>query len=254
MPRRIITHCSVDLDAVACIVAAREAGHTGALCFVPANVTPPDDAIVLDHPAGEKGRLDADGTRHAAVCAFVEQNNLDWCPRLLAEIDEQDSTGMVKQPRFSLAEILAGLKATNFDDEVCVLMGDIIHGLNYLHRQRQKVISVIQASKNVLVGDSLFLVLPVGPQSPLVGIEANKEGFAGSIYAQGHNLGVTRYPGHDTPDLRLLAPRLPGWFIHSAGFLACWGSRKAPASGPPPKGTPQSRDELAELVLEVFAP
>jgi len=43
---------------------------------------------------------------------------------------------------------------------------------------------------------------------------------SGAIYVTGFNLGVTRYLGRTTPGLRKLQPRLPGWFVHTAGFLA----------------------------------
>jgi len=185
-------------------------------------------------------------------------------PDLLAEVEEQDSTGMVQQPRIPLPRILAavrteasdrGLRDVELDREVVSTMSRIIRGLNLLHGAQESARSYISNSNSRIeeVGGCKFAVLPPGETPPQVGIILNEEyDVSGAIYVTGFNLGVTRYPGRTTPDLRKLQPYLPGWFVHTAGFLACWGSRKSPATCPPPSGTPQTQEELLALLRKVF--
>ena len=215
---------------------------------------------ILDHPLGEKGRLEADGTRHSATMSMPEAKSAH--PDLLAEVEEQDSTGKVENPRFSLASILAairtdasnrGFRGTELDREVVRAMGAIIRGLNLLHATRKEAHDVIAEARIEEVGGARFAILPQGEVSPQVGIVLNEEyDVSGAIFRSGYNLGVARYPGRDTPDLRKLAQHLPGWFVHTAGFLACWGSRKSPATEAPPVETPQIQEELLALLKEVF--
>lgn len=264
--RHIVTHVNVDLDAAASVAALiGELGNTAVVHFWPSNVFPQpgdpcpccqeaigSDWCIVDHPAGDKGRLDADGTRHAALRSTPAAST--WDPQILAEVDEQDSTGRVIHPRFSLAAIVAALRRSGMGDgDIVRAMLPVFRGLNLLYRDRceaERQASDCQVIQ--LETGERIAILPEGPTSPLLGIVLNGRGIAGAIYSDGWNLGVTRYPGHSTPDLRKLQPHLPGWFIHSAGFLAAWGSRKAPATTPPPKGTPQNQVELAHLLLRVF--
>lgn len=267
----VIVHPNPDLDACLCIAlsgASLEEVH-----FLPAGMTKlpvvcpccgrrlTGKERILDHPLGEKGRLDADGTRHAAACSMPEATNAD--PILLDEADEQDSTGKVINPRFSLASILAavrseasdrGLRGTELDREVVRTMSRIITGLNLLYTKKQEADIIINGGVRIVeVGKFKFAMLPEGDTSPQMGIVLNeKYGVTGHIYAQRYNIGVSRYPGHNEPDLTKLKSYLPGWFIHTAGFLACWGSRKSPATGMPPHGTPQNQTELLALMREVF--
>lgn len=265
----MIIHQHPDLDAVTCV--ALTGGYPYAVHMIPAgaqeipSVCPCHGAPldpgerVLDHPLGEKGRLDPDGTRHAAACSMPEAAEAD--PDLLAEVDEQDSTGRVLHPRFPLARVLAalreegrqrGLRGRDLDYYVLDYGSRLIRGLNLLYAQRRDAKQRAHEIETIEIGSYRLAILH-GDGSPDLGIELASRGICGCIYVEGGNLGVARYPGYSQPDLRRLAPRLPGWFVHSAGFLACWGSRKNPAKAPPPKGTPQTADELARLVREVFA-
>jgi hypothetical protein len=266
----VIVHPRPDLDACVCIALAGVSPQD--VHFLPAGATEIPSVCpccgkpltgaerILDHPLGEKGRLDADGTRHSAAVSMPEASEAD--PDLLAEVEEQDSTGLVRQPRFSLARILAavrtevsdrGLRDVELDREVVSMMSRIIRGLNLLYAARKSAHSVIADTRITEVGGVRIAVLPEGEIPPMVGIVLNEEyDVSGAIYKSGFNLGVTRYPGRESPDLRKLQPHLPGWFVHSAGFLACWGSRKSPATSPPPAGTPQTQDELLALLRKVF--
>jgi hypothetical protein len=278
MTNDVVVHPNVDIDAIACIVAT---GIGTRVHFVPAgakelpktcpchNEPMTGAERILDHSLGEKGRLEPDGTRHAAAIAMPETDR--WDPALLAEIDEQDSTGQVLHPRFALSKILMGVKAyvaslwelahpgeevpTRFIDENSIMaMRPIIVGLNIIHDRL--VDARARACSIPLVNIGKFKVaLPSAGDPPFQVAEVlNKEhGVTMQVYQDKFNLGVFRYPGHSDPDLRKLTERLPGWFIHTAGFLACWGSKKSPATEPPPMGTPQNADELVALLKSVIA-
>ncbi len=87
---RYVTHPSLDLDTVASLAVLGAAPAD--VAFVPsAAVTPDPDVWVVDHPVGEKGRLDDDGIRHGAVLSVPEAADLDGSD-LLAEVDEQNAT------------------------------------------------------------------------------------------------------------------------------------------------------------------
>lgn len=268
----IIIHPNPDLDA--CVCAALSGVSAEDVHFLPAGETKlpiicsccnrklTGQERILDHPLGEKGRLDADGTRHAAACSMPEADMAD--PLLLDEADEQDSIGKVLNPRFSLASILSavrseaserGLRKTDLDREVVRIMSRIITGLNLLNAKRQEADVAINGGVRIVEIASLkFAILPQGETSPQIGMVLNeKYNVTGHIYAQQNNVGVTRYPGRNKPDLTKLKSYLPGWFIHTAGFLVCWGSRKSPAKTLPPKGTPQNQAELLSLMREVFS-
>lgn len=269
--KSVIIHPHPDLDAVTCCALAGVAPEE--VHFLPAGATSIPEVCpccgtrletevrVLDHPLGEKGRLDPDGTRHAAVIAMPEAGGAD--PELLAEVEEQDSTGRVQRPRFSLARILTavrvdvaarGLRDLALDREVVAIMSTITRGFNRLHAARREAQSQLAAARIEMIGDLRIAILPDGPMQPATGVVLNEErDVCAAIYRTDHNLGVNRYPGRTAPNLRLLEPHLPGWFVHSAGFLACWGSLKSPATTAPPAGTPQDQEELLALLRKVFA-
>jgi hypothetical protein len=264
----MIIHVHPDLDAITCVALASvdvdyvhmlPAGIEKLPDVCPCHGRPLDPRErMIEDPLGDKGRLDPDGTRHAAACAMPEARFAD--PDLLAEVDEQDSTGKVDQPRFSLAAVMAGLReegrgrglrGQELDYYVLDLGSRVIRGLLALHRARQAADAAIDDVPIVEVGTYRFAIL-IDNGSPSLGIALARRGVCGAIYAEGANLGVTRYPGYAEPDLRKLASQLPGWFIHSAGFLACWGSRKNPAQTPPPAGTPQTVHDLLQLLHQIF--
>lgn len=268
----IIIHPNPDLDACTCV--ALSGANPEDVHFLPAGSKDLPDVCpccsglltgqerILDHPLGEKGKLDVDGTRHAAACSMPEAENAD--PRLLAEVDEQDSTGKTVNPRFALAEILAAIRTeawdrnitgSELDRYVVDMMSRILRGINRLHAKRQDARKIIEESNLRIVQFNGFkmAVLPGEGSSPQLGITLNQElDVSGSVFQDGFDIGVTRYPGRTEPDLRKLEKYLSGWFIHSAGFLACWGSRKSPATSPPPVGTPQNQAELLTLMKKIF--
>ncbi len=267
MKKGVIIHPHPDLDACACVALAGETE----VHFLPAGekklpVQCPccgkrltGQERVLDHPLGDKGRLEEDGVRHSAAASMPEASKAD--PNLIAEVDEQDSTGKAT-PRFSLGQIVAavrreaserGVRGVTLDCEVVTVMARVITGLNLAHQDRQEWRVVARDLRFEVVAGFKFAFAPDMETSPNLGIVLNEEfGCTGAIFAYGNNLGVARYPGCDAPDLRLLTPYLPGWFIHTAGFLAAWGTRKSPAKSRPPATTPRTQEELLALMRTVY--
>ncbi|MDP3769769.1 MAG: hypothetical protein U1A23_02285 [Candidatus Sungbacteria bacterium] len=271
MIRPVVVHPFVDLDACTCIAFA--GADMKDVHFLPANALAVPavcpccggaflgDERVLDHPMGEKGRLDAKGNRHAAALSMPEAVNAD--PNLLAEVDEQDCNGRVKKLQFSLAQILRavrfeaghrGIRGVDLDREVVSVMSRILCGINLRHEASLHARKFVEAKARIEeVGSFKIALFPQGLVPPETGTVLNEEfDVSGTIYQDGLTLGITLYPGRKKPDLRKLAPFLPGWFIHTAGFLACWGSKKAPVTTSPPRGTPQTKDQALELLRKVF--
>ena len=264
----VIVHVNPDLDACTCV--ALSGVHPDDVHFLPAGApdiphTCPCCGMrltgrerVLDHPLGEKGRLETNGVRHAAACSMPEASKAD--PKLLAEVDEQDSTGLVRTPRFSLAQVVAAVKrdlsAQGYRDAehnrlTVDVMSGVIRGLNLLHADRVAAEALVPGIPIVEIAGHRFAVAnePFGPQ---VAFALAARGVCASVYHDGWNLGISRFAGFDAPDLRLLGEHLPGWFVHSAGFLAAWGTRKSPQTCRPPRGTPRTQQELVALLRKVF--
>ena len=254
---KVVIHPWVDLDAATCVA------FTGVpieqVHFLPANLDhlPEElgDARVLDHPLGHKGELEAGEIQHSAAISLPEAADLRESD-LLLEVEEQDTLGFA-QPRFSLARILAclrayyrsqGLEGEQLDRAILRIMVPILRALIFTERQNRTVRQTVLP--HVEVGPYRFLVRTGGgDEAPSLG-----RNHAGIIYHNGFNIGVVRHPRRRELDFRLLREELPGWFIHPSGFMACWGSFKAPANSPPPPGTPRTVSELAELLRKYFVP
>lgn len=261
VPIPVVVHPCVDLDACACVALAGVDPQE--VAFLPADATTLPTGLakarVLDHDLGLKGPREPDGTAHAAALSMPEAADLLGSD-LLAEIDEQDRSGKVDRPRFSLASILGGLRlefraaglgGEGLDRAILGVMVPVLRGLVRLERQRRQCPGQHDSVPVVEIGPWRFAVRDTA-RPPSSSQAAGTADCVGMVYHDGFNLGVNRYPGQTEPDLHRLAPYLPGWFIHSAGFLACWGSRKAPATAPPPTGTPQTVEELVALMRKVL--
>lgn len=258
----VVIHPYVDLDACACV--AFSGARLEDVRFVPGHITerpePLKDARFLDHPLGHKGQQDAQGFVHAASVAMPEVADLADSP-LLQEIDSQDAFGW-SLPRYNLATLITalrlefksqGLEGESLDRAILGCMVPILRGLARLERQRRtgRPITVAVGSwRFILRVEDASLEEAVGPGDVPSGEDETL--VVGVIYHEGYNLGIARFAPFSEPDFRPLRPYLPGWFIHPAGFLACWGSNKAPRSEPPPPGTPQNWRELLSLVRQVL--
>lgn len=258
----VVIHPYVDLDACACV--AFSGARLEDVRFLPGHIMEKPEALkearFLDHPLGDKGHQDAQGFVHAASVAMPEVADLTDSP-LLQEIDSQDAFGW-SLPRYNLATLItalrlefksAGLEGEELDRAILRCMVPILRGLARLERQRHsgRPITVAVGSWRFILraeDASLEEALALGDVSS----EEDESLVVGVIYHEGYNLGIARFAPFLEPDFRPLRPHLPGWFIHPAGFLACWGSNKAPRSEPPPPGTPQNWRELLSLVRQVL--
>jgi len=255
----LVTHPNIDLDAAACIAAIEV--DVEDVEFVSASATElPSElkgARVVDHPLGVKGKKDADGTQHSAFASLPEVEDIRD-GNLVRMVDEQDSGdgssglgGIIAATRRYY--ITKGLSGEDLDRAIlrCVipmLKGYLIgeRALSEARRAAHQIpIITIANFKMAIINNQEFV--------PMLGqVLGGEMGCVGSIFRDGFNIGITRYPGNAEPDLRRLQEHLPGWFIHSAGFLVAWGSRKAPAKEYPPEGTPRSPEELVEILRDVY--
>ena len=264
--QHLATHQHVDLDAVSSILVAKYFSEKPVkVLFYPANVT--DEEI----PEGVRPLDIASGKGNgSALASMSEAAN---CPqKLIDEVEEQDTSGKVDQPRFSLPEIFSAIRLwTNREyekEERCQNTGKykdydiidmwepIIHGLLIMEEEKRKARKAIE-EENFEIHEIGGFKIVVGDRSltPEEGKIFNEMGVHASIYCDPkpeHNMGIFRFPGNEAPDLRKLEEHLPGWFIHKSGFLAAWGSRKAPAKTNPPQGTPQTKEELLGLLMAVY--
>jgi len=227
----MVSHINPDVDLCACAWACK----AKTVILIPANAKelPPDmpaSVVVLDHDLGLKG-----DKKNCAFASFVKKEGIAVSPDLLEEINEQDTTGKVEKPRFSLAAILAALRKINTSDQECIaLMGKILEGINSLWLDRTTALKIIQRGETVETKSGEKFLILKEETGPMVGIVANEQGFSGALYKNEESLGITRYPGRDIPDLTKIKKFVneEGWFFHPQGFLACRGSRKAPATSP----------------------
>lgn len=278
-PTWIVVHPSVDLDACACVaLSGVSLGNDMPVHFWPAglkarpetcpccNQPVPEAVRILDHSLGQKGVRDSDGRVHAAACSMTEA--AQWNPALLVQIDEQDSEGTITGGELQLARLLNATRAhasrelclqgRELDAHVVAVMGGLLRGLNLQYHDTIAACAVAteMATRGDIVQIGNFRVALLPPeQVPALGFVLERvRGVDCAIYVDGHNLGISRYPKRIVPDLRRLAEHLPGWFVHTHGFLAGWGTRGAPKSEPPPAGTPQNAAELLALLRRVFTP
>ena len=257
----VVVHQRADLDVVCCLVAAG-VDQSGDYLMIPNDEDVSADlmaagARVLDHNSGDKGLVGLNGRTHAAVCSMPESAGFD--SRVLEEVDELDMMGRCR-PRFTLAAVFAAIKnqvlldmhGEAADRECARRMGSIIRGLNAQDGQRKLARVVADGVRVDDVGGFLVAMLPSGGMVGLNG-SLSTRGVACGIFSDPRGtLGVVRWPQYSEPDLRLLADRVPGWFVHPAGFIAACGTHKAPKWTRPPKGTPQTSEELLGLIKEVF--
>lgn len=247
MTKKVTTHVHFDLDAVASAWAAG-ARDFREIIQIPAGAKtlPPEskDTLVLDHSLGDKG--DEETCAFKALC-IKSGLQFEIPEDLINEINEQDTKGRVERPAFGLGMVFAAFRKSGMDDgklfETFVALFDGIREMYLARREAEDIVS--NRVPLITASGHKFLLLE-GGGNPMVGIVANEEGFCGSLFADGNNLGVTRYPGHDSPDLRELKGKIEeeGWFFHPAGFLAARGSRKSPATSP----SKYSIKELADIV------
>lgn len=252
----IATHPHVDLDAATCValrvVTGADLDHVR---FVSADADQPppglEHAEFLDHLLGIKGK-------RSALAAIPEARAI-LGDDVVDEIDEHDADGRAVA-RVPLARVFSALRTslrhTGFQGEELdrALLRHwslLIRGIAIQEDRRQRAIAVVDTIPTVPIGPYTWAI----PRPPFVSSIHQllmQRGVTGYLFKNAQTFGIYRYPAHREPDLSILAPHLPGWFLHPDGYLVCWGSRKSPRTDPPPPQTPQSIDELAALLSLVF--
>lgn len=252
--RTLVTHPHLDLDAIASLVFADPEGRRP-IEFVPANaaVRPPHllKAQWIDHPLGTKAAVDRAGRSAAAALAVAPPH---VPAELLAEINEADVTGGVRRPGFSLPKLVGAarlallenhISGDSLDRRLLEIFRPILRGLCLQARK--------EPTFGCRVGPMVWAVPKEGCEA--LGAEPiDDEGWSCRVYDEDNHLGIVRRVGRERPDLSAMSHVLPhGWFVHDAGYLCAWGTRKGPVSEPPPEGGPQNAQALVRLARRVFA-
>ena len=139
---------------------------------------------------------------------------------------------------FSLARVLAavraearerGLRDAALDREVVAGMGRVVRGLNLLYAERATAREYAARARIERVGDWRVALLPPGEESAPAGIVLNEEyDVSAEIYRDGTTWARGATPAGARRICADSRRHIPGWFVHSAGFLACWGNRASP--------------------------
>jgi len=213
--KKIITHVNVDADNVASVLACAMANELPLenILFVPAdyNKRSPDEI-----PVDIKANKHPDGD--AAVCSYKDM----YPEEFVKSVVHRDNTGRYTD----FAIFIDALKAMGWNDfDIVKFFHPVMQGLTILKNKEHKAAEKIKKMKRVKIGRWEFLINE-GRHHPLIRKIGPKLGCTGMIYADGNNIGISRFPGKNEPDLSKL--NLPGWFTHPGGFLFCWGSLKAP--------------------------
>ncbi len=260
----IFTHVNVDLDAVASVWAVREfvpGQKNSAVEHKPANwdgsgMTENDIAVDIGAGGkGIKGEKTGSGIVHSSFVSIVKQyastDDQMVLENLVKFVDAQDAYGNAikflapeiaddcSQKVFSATSINAVLRAfqafyKNNDAMVVERMSEIFSGLLIAGRARQRARK--DAEKAEII-DNMVAIVKNSKEFATNGILFEEKNIRVIVFVDGNNLGVTRNSDEnlrmDHPDIQAVvknAGEESEWFAHSAGFLYCRGSRKAPAT------------------------
>jgi len=259
---KIFTHTNLDLDAACSVWAVRQfvpGAKNAQIEFRPSNWEGEeieDEDFAVDISAGGKGikgKKDDDGTIHSSFATIVEvyasQNDKEALCGLVKFVDAQDSYGSALKflaPGISrdaqealgstgINSVLRALQKFHGSDKVaCERMSEIISGLLEFGRSRKFDQEEAQKAE-ILPCGKVAIVRDCG-QNGVNGILFER-GIRVIVYVDGNNIGLIRNNEEKTrmdhSDIRAVvedAGEIKEWFAHTAGFLFCRGSRKAPAT------------------------
>jgi len=279
---KVFTHFSVDLDAVFSVWATRQfvdGAKDATVDFRPANwdgngMTESD--IAVDIPAGGrgiKGEKGEGGIVHSCFASIVAQYassaDQEALASLVRYVDAQDAHGSaikVLVPEVSrqvqgvlsmnsLNTVLRAFQSTHQRNDAVVVerMSEILSGILQMGRARQR--AVFEAEKAEVLDGGKVAIVVNSREFATNGILFDERGVRVIVYVDGNNLGVIRHGDEplrmDHPEFRSVVEasgEMNEWFAHSAGFLFCRGSRKAPAESMS-KVSPQRLAEVASKLL-----
>ncbi len=281
---KIFTHFNVDLDAVCSVWAARQFmlnSRNVPVEFRPADWNGDemeDNDLALDIDAsgrGLKGRKGEGGIVHSCFASIVAQYASVYDQEALANlvrfVDAQDAHGSAvkflvpsasreAQQTIAMTGINAVLRALQNthqrNDALVVLrMSEILSGMLHAGRARERAIT--EANKMEIIAAGTVAIVLNSKEYATNGILFEERNVRAIVYVDGCNIGLIR---HSDESLRMdhneivtivsKAGETNEWFAHSAGFLYCRGSRKAPSSTMS-KVNPR---ELAEAVGNLLNP
>jgi len=267
----LYTHVSVDLDAVASVwyvlnfLAERIFGvkkEDIALKFVPANWDGKElnkNDLALDICAGGKGikgKQDKDGKVHSCFMLLIEKYGNDQEKAILEDlayfIDQHDAHGYREAKEFprsnanigcflSFNDCLHQLKAKfKKDKDVCRAIFNNFDGFHII--KKDEIFNKDDVFKNIeIVGETAILVKSNNKTHCASKIIFERD-YQAYVYINEDSIGIRV---RDTALVRADHPYIvevikeanekigrDGWFLHPAGYLACWGSKKSPAQKP----------------------
>lgn len=261
----IVTHVNVDLDAALSLAAARvfiPGAREAKVVFLPANWNGEmeGEILFLDMEAGGrgiKGELEEDGRIHSCFKSIVETYAPEDAQKILAPmvlyVDTQDMYGSAMEhllPNIdwemkemlsstNISAVLGSLKSfhNRNDKIICERMEEILVGR--LRSGRSRLRGEAEADQIPLLGEGRVAVVLNARYTSTTGVLFGKHGVQVVIYQNDDGIGLIR---RDSLDLRMDHPAFyevvnqagegDEWFGHSAGFIFCRGSRKAPMESP----------------------
>ena len=224
MGKIIVTHINMDLDAASSVCLEVIKGNTAIdlVELIPADCKErlPSTRYAVDHQLGVKGK--------GSALKELEKAEQILGKDFVAEVEAADTGDIKFQPRYSLGKLFNAMKSgvrASGGGEMDLLRVWLIFckGVAEQQKEERRVEKEFINIKTVSIGSYRFAI-PGEPLSPQAGIKLNEEGVTGSIYQDGLGLGVFRFPGRTEPVLSETCSELEKfeWFIHPAGFLACW--------------------------------
>lgn len=257
--KRILTHVSVDIDAVVSVWFALRfiIKKEVPIDFVPASWDGRGikfDDLALDINAGGfgiKGKQDKTGKVHSCLKELVrghaDKETKIFLRGLINFVEEIDSGDFDLKnsrtyekgeiPFLSLVFSLRSLQAYHQknDGVVCQRMFEILDGMLASMKKRSSDRKSLYSSI-ITVGRSA-IVIKEGSSISARGILFQTEKYDSIVYVDGDNLGLLTRDGlrADLPEVKEVIKKAEEegeWFSHPAGYLFCRGCRKSPADSP----------------------
>lgn len=246
----IVTHRKVDLDSVIS-VCAHLIRHN--INMYEANILFSPDPI----PEGAT-LIDIGPDKHPDGFSYCSSHFNDFLPPFLvsevARVDAGEKSSI-------LSAMIGALRRVNCPDLMIIrAFYPFVYGWSMMVEDERKADQIFDSIEKVEIANYRFIKYSGNKPVPGLSHLASRRGFVGSIYENGNNIGITRFPTFNKPDLRPIFKFVSSkkvtcrgrcfnhWFSHPNGFLLCWGSSKSPALVPPPITV----DELIEIARDIL--
>jgi hypothetical protein len=152
-------------------------------------------------------------------------------PEIIKIVNDQDSKGYANSELQVL--LMVALKKNHLSDlQILQYFDPLVRGWIIIQSERDCALELYQKCRTEQIGNYKFVIAENKALPSTLSIHAKNDGCCGTIYCNGYDMGITRYPDQKNPDLTQL-PKMKGWFQHGSGFLYAWGTRKAHAESYP---------------------